>query len=128
MSKRSVVRGPRTRVPLRQRPLDKCVAVVAGATRGAGRGIACMLGEAGATVYCTGRSVRGAPSTAGRPETTDETAEMVTARGGSGIAVQVDHTEPEQVRALFARVAKDRRRLDVLVNNVNGDDLSSWGQ
>ena len=62
------------------------IALVAGSTRGAGRGIACMLGEAGATVYCTGRSTRGKPSTKGRPETTDETAEMVTARGGTGIA------------------------------------------
>jgi len=104
------------------------VAVVAGATRGAGRGIACMLGEAGATVYCTGRSVRGKPSTKGRPETTDETAEMVTARGGTGIAVQVDHTVEEQVRRLFARVESEQGRLDVLVNNVNGDDLASWGK
>src|SRR6266480_3172132 len=65
-------------------PLKGKVAVVAGATRGAGRGIACMLGEAGATVYCTGRSVRGKPSTKGRPETIEETAKMVTARGGAG--------------------------------------------
>jgi len=110
------------------KPLAGKVAVVAGATRGAGRGIACMLGEAGATVYCTGRSVRGKPSTKGRPETTDETAEMVTAHGGTGIAVQVDHTVEEQVRRLFERVAAEQGRLDVLVNNVNGDDLTHWGK
>ena len=104
------------------------IAVVAGATRGAGRGIACMLGEAGATVYCTGRSVRGKPSTKGRPETTDETAEMVTARGGLGIAVQTDHTQSDQVQRLFERVDAEQGRLDVLVNNVNGDDLVSWGK
>src|SRR3954465_7700785 len=106
--------------------LEGTVAVVAGATRGAGRGIACMLGEAGATVYCTGRSVRGNPSTKGRPETIDETAEMVTARGGIGIPARVDHTDRDQVRALFDRVASERGRLDVLVNNVNGDDLKDW--
>src|SRR5512140_2504404 len=84
------------------------VAVVAGATRGAGRGIACMLGEAGATVYCTGRSVRGKLLRKDRPETIDETAEWVTARGGHGIAAQVDHTDPEQVRALFERVGQEQ--------------------
>ena len=71
--------------------LDGQVAVVAGATRGAGRGIASMLGEAGATVYCTGRSVRGRPATEGRPETIEETAELVTELGGRGVWVQVDH-------------------------------------
>ena len=111
-----------------EKPLAGKVAVVAGATRGAGRGIACMLGEAGATVYCTGRSVRGKPSTPGRPETTDETAERVTAHGGTGIAVQVDHTAREQVGRLFERVASEQGRLDVLVNNVNGDDLAAWGK
>jgi NAD(P)-dependent dehydrogenase (short-subunit alcohol dehydrogenase family) len=110
------------------RALEGSVAVVAGATRGAGRGIACMLGEAGATVYCTGRSVRGKPSTPGRPETIDETAEMVAARGGIAIPVQVDHTVRDQVRALFDRVASEQGRLDVLVNNVNGDDLADWEQ
>src|SRR5436190_21895739 len=104
--------------------LEGTVAVVAGATRGAGRGIACMLGEAGATVYCTGRSTRGEPSTRGRPETIDETAEMVAARGGIGISVRVDHTVQDQARALFDRVASEQGRLDVLVNNVNGDDLT----
>ena len=107
-------------------PLAGQVAVVAGATRGGGRGIACMLGAAGATVYCTGRSIRGRPAVKGRPETTDETAEMVTAHGGTGIAVQVDHTVPDQVQRLIDRVSSDHKRLDVLVNNVNGDDLVKW--
>ena len=114
------------------------VAVVAGATRGTGRGIACALGEAGATVYCTGRSTRenrparrpnrAAPfDLANRPETIEETAEMVTARGGKGIHVQVDHTSEEQVAALFKRVKKERRRLDILVNDVwGGDELTEW--
>lgn len=97
------------------------VAVVAGATRGAGRGIACMLGEAGATVYCTGRSVRGKLVRKNRPETIEETAQMVTARGGTGISVQVDHTNPQQVRALFRRVEKEQGRLDLLVNDLTGD-------
>lgn len=104
------------------------VAVVTGATRGGGRGIAVMLGEAGATVYCTGRSVRGKPATANRPETIEETAEMVTARGGVGIAVQVDHTVPEQVEALFARIGKEQDGcLDLLINDVwGGDALTEW--
>ena len=94
------------------------VAVVAGATRGAGRGIACMLGEAGATVYCTGRSVRGKPSDMNRPETIEETAEIVTDRGGIGIWAQVDHTEPDQVKALFERVKEEQEgRLDILVSS-----------
>src|SRR5512140_899818 len=98
------------------------VAVVAGATRGAGRGIACMLGEAGASVYCTGRSVRGQLVRQDRPETVEETAEMVTARGGRGIFVQVDHTDPAQVRALFQRVGREQDgRLDILVNDLTGD-------
>jgi len=98
------------------------VAVVAGATRGAGRGIACMLGAAGATVYCTGRSVRGQPIRPDRPETIEETAEMVAAHGGVGIPVRVDHTDREQVRALFERVgAEQDGRLDILVNDLTGD-------
>jgi NAD(P)-dependent dehydrogenase (short-subunit alcohol dehydrogenase family) len=105
------------------------VAVVAGATRGAGRGIARALGEAGAIVYCTGRSVRGNPSPYGRPETIEETAAMVTAAGGAGIAVRVDHTVEAEVEALFARVAADHGRLDVLVNSIAGEDriLGGWG-
>ena len=104
------------------------VAVVAGATRGAGRGIARMLGAAGATVYCTGRSVRGRPATAGRPETIEETAEMVTAEGGRGVAIRSDHTVEEEVERLFARVRTEQGRLDVLVNDVwGGDALTEWG-
>src|ERR671922_1673335 len=89
------------------RSLADRVAVVAGATRGAGRGIARALGEAGATVYCTGRSVRGQPSPYGRPETIEETAEMIGANGGTAIAVRVDHTDEEQVQDLFTRVERD---------------------
>ncbi len=108
--------------------LKNKIALVAGATRGAGRGIACMLGEAGATVYCSGRSVRG--NLAGsRPETIDETADMVSARGGVGIAVRTDHTIEAEVEALIARVKKERGRLDLLVNDVwGGDELTEWGQ
>ena len=110
------------------RPLHGQVAVVAGATRGAGRGIARMLGAAGATVYCTGRSVRGHPATAGRPETIEETAEMVTAAGGRGIWVRTDHTVEAEVERLFERVRADEGRLDVLVNDIwGGDALTEWG-
>ena len=109
--------------------LEGQVAVVAGATRGAGRGIASMLGEAGATVYCTGRSVRGRPATEGRPETIEETAELVTELGGRGVWAKVDHGVEEQVEALFARVKRDEGRLDVLVNDVwGGDALTEWGK
>ena len=109
-------------------PLRDQVAVVAGATRGAGRGIARMLGAAGATVYCTGRSVRGRPATAGRSETIEETAEMVTAEGGRGIAVRTDHTVEDEVERLFVRVRAEQGRLDVLVNDVwGGDALTEWG-
>jgi NAD(P)-dependent dehydrogenase (short-subunit alcohol dehydrogenase family) len=113
------------------KPLDGHVAVVAGATRGAGRGIARMLGEAGATVYCSGRSSRRQPNTsshhyAGRPETIEETAELVDAAGGSGIAVRVDHTVDLEVEALFARVQREQRRLDVLVNILTGQPVASW--
>ena len=86
------------------------VALVAGATRGAGRGIAVALGEAGATVYCTGRTTREQRSEYDRPETIEETAEQVTAAGGTGIAVQVDHLESEQVAALVARIDADHGR------------------
>ncbi len=107
--------------------LDGRIALVSGATRGAGRGIACMLGEAGATVICTGRSVRG--NTTGRPETIDETAEMVTARGGRGIAVRVDHTSEAEAEALCARVAREHGRIDILVNDIwGGDELTEWGK
>lgn len=104
------------------------VAVVAGATRGAGRGIAVSLGQAGTTVYVTGRSVRGKPATGNRPETIEETAEMVSAGGGTGIPVQVDHTDEQQVKALFERVAAEQNgQLDLLVNDVwGGDALTTW--
>ncbi len=109
--------------------LEGKVAVVAGATRGAGRGIATMLGEAGATVYCTGRSIRGHAATEGRPETIEQTAEMVTAAGGTGLWAQVDHTVEAQVEQLFARVKDEQGGLDVLVNDVwGGDPLTEWGQ
>ena len=111
------------------KPLSGKVAVVAGATRGAERGIATMLGEAGATVYCTGRSVRGRSASEGRPETIEETAELVTALGGTGVWVQVDHEVEEQVEALFQRVEAEQGRLDVLVNDVwGGDALTEWGK
>ena len=106
--------------------LEGKVALVAGSARGAGRGIACMLGEAGATVYCTSRSTRGNLVTKKRPETIDETAEMVTAHGGTGIAVRVDHTIPAEVEQLFDRIEREHGRLDILVNNVNGDALHQW--
>lgn len=106
------------------------VAVVAGATRGAGRAIALMLGEAGATIYVTGRSVRGKSAMQDRPETIEETAELVNARGGTGIAVRVDHTIEEEVKALFERVRQEQDgRLDILVNDIwGGDELSEWGK
>jgi NAD(P)-dependent dehydrogenase (short-subunit alcohol dehydrogenase family) len=98
------------------------VAIVAGSTRGAGRGIARALGEAGATVYCTGRSVTGQPSPYGRPETIDETAGMIRAAGGVAIAVRVDHTVEAEVEALFERVTREHGRVDVVVDSVGGED------
>src|SRR6476660_8225603 len=103
------------------------VALVAGATRGAGRGIAAELGAAGATVYCTGRSIRGHPSDYDRPETIEETAELVTALGGEGIAVAVDHLDPAQVEAFATRVRDEQGRLDVLVNDIWGAELLKGG-
>jgi NAD(P)-dependent dehydrogenase (short-subunit alcohol dehydrogenase family) len=113
------------------------IALVAGATRGAGRGIAVALGEAGATVYCTGRSSRKVsskrahirPATPGRPETIEETAELVTAAGGRGIAIKVDHTEPAEVRKLVATMKRRHKHLDILVNDVwGGDALTEFGK
>lgn len=111
------------------RPLSGRVAVVAGATRGAGRGIARGLGEAGAVVYCTGRSTAGAPSPYRMPETLEETAAMVTAAGGTGIALPVDHTREAEVEALFTRVMAEQGRLDLVVDSVAGEDprLGMWG-
>jgi NAD(P)-dependent dehydrogenase (short-subunit alcohol dehydrogenase family) len=103
------------------------VALVAGATRGAGRGIAVELGAAGATVYVTGRTTRTQRSELNRPETIEETAELVKNAGGQGIAVQVDHLDPAQVQALVARIESEQSRLDVLVNDVWGADfLIEW--
>jgi NAD(P)-dependent dehydrogenase (short-subunit alcohol dehydrogenase family) len=107
------------------------VAVVAGATRGAGRGIARMLGEAGATVYCTGRSSRSGPRNhrhhyAGRPETIEETAELVTGAGGEGIAVRVDHADEIQVKKFFSTIKRQRKRLDILVNVLTHSPVQRW--
>lgn len=110
------------------KPLQGKVAVVAGATRGAGRGIARMLGEAGATVYCAGRSTRATPAP-GRPETLEETAGLVSAHGGEGIPAKVDFLDPAQAQALFDRVKRERGRLDVLVNDIwGGEDAVEWGK
>jgi NAD(P)-dependent dehydrogenase (short-subunit alcohol dehydrogenase family) len=108
--------------------LEGSVALVAGATRGAGRGTAIELGARGATVYCTGRSTRGNPSPMRRPETIEETAELVDEAGGRGIAVRADHTQPDEVAALVARIAGEQDgRLDVLVNDIwGGDPLANW--
>jgi NAD(P)-dependent dehydrogenase (short-subunit alcohol dehydrogenase family) len=109
------------------KPLEEKVALVAGATRGAGRGIAIELGSAGATVYCTGRSTRAERSEMNRPETIEETAEMVHQAGGEGIAIQVDHLDHAQVEALVARIEREQGRLDVLVNDIwGGDFLTQW--
>ncbi|GII96683.1 SDR family oxidoreductase [Sinosporangium siamense] len=110
------------------RPLAGKVALVAGGTRGGGRGIAVELGAAGATVYVTGRSSAGAGSGMARPETIEETAERVTAAGGHGIAVRTDHSSPGEVRALVDRIAAEQDgRLDILVNSVwGGDPLTDW--
>jgi NAD(P)-dependent dehydrogenase (short-subunit alcohol dehydrogenase family) len=107
--------------------LEGRVALVAGATRGAGRGIAVELGAAGATVYVTGRTTRSQPSEYARPETIEETAERVSAAGGTGIAVQVDHLVSEEVRALADRIRAEQGRLDVLVNDIwGGEKLMEW--
>jgi NAD(P)-dependent dehydrogenase (short-subunit alcohol dehydrogenase family) len=105
------------------------IALVAGATRGAGRGIAIAMGEGGATVYCTGRSTQKQTATPGRPETIEETAELVTAAGGQGIAIRVDHTRPAEVKKLVAQIKRRHQALDILVNDVwGGDALTEFGK
>jgi NAD(P)-dependent dehydrogenase (short-subunit alcohol dehydrogenase family) len=110
------------------KPLAGRVALVAGATRGAGRGIARALGEAGAVVYCTGRSVRGQPSPYQRAETIEETAQMITDAGGIAVPVRVDHTNEKEVEMLVARIDRERGRLDVLADSVAGEDpmMHEW--
>jgi NAD(P)-dependent dehydrogenase (short-subunit alcohol dehydrogenase family) len=109
--------------------LGGTVALVAGGTRGAGRGIAVELGAAGATVYVTGRTTRTRQSEYARPETIEETAELVSASGGEGIAVRVDHLVPDEVRALVARIRSEQGRLDIVVNDLwGGENLKEWNQ
>ena len=102
---------------------------MAGATRGAGSGIARALGEAGATVYCTGRSVKGNPSPYGRPETIDETAALINDAGGKAIALRVDHTIESEVKGLFRRIARTHKHIDIVVDSVAGEDplMGQWG-
>ncbi|WTO33576.1 SDR family oxidoreductase [Streptomyces achromogenes] len=108
-------------------PLDGKVALVAGATRGAGRGIAVELGAAGATVYVTGRSTRARRSEYARPETIEDTAGLVTEAGGRGIAVPADHLDHAAVRHLVDRIAGEQGRLDILVNDIwGGENLFEW--
>jgi NAD(P)-dependent dehydrogenase (short-subunit alcohol dehydrogenase family) len=125
MSQASVPQGAR---PSRMvMALRGRVAVVAGATRGAGRGIAAALGEAGATVVCTGRTTRTARSEYDRSETIEETAELVTQLGGTGIPVAVDHLESQQVARLADRIRSDHGHIDVLVNDIWGAELLKGG-
>jgi NAD(P)-dependent dehydrogenase (short-subunit alcohol dehydrogenase family) len=109
--------------------LEGRVALVAGATRGAGRGIAVELGAAGATVYVTGRTTRDQPSEYARPETIEETADLVSASGGTGIAVRVDHLHPHEVEKLVRRIRAEQGRLDILVNDLwGGENLKEWNK
>ncbi len=113
-----------------QKNLNGKVALVAGATRGAGRAIAVALGAAGATVYCTGRTTRNHTSDIGRKENINETAELVSAKGGVGIAVQVDHSKETEVKSLVERIGEEQKgQLDILVNDIwGGETLSEWGK
>jgi NAD(P)-dependent dehydrogenase (short-subunit alcohol dehydrogenase family) len=108
------------------KPLDGKVALVAGGTRAAGRGTAVALGEAGATVYVTGRTTRAQQSEMQRPETIEETAEQVDRAGGHGIPVQVDHLEQDQVRDLIARIEREQGALHILVNDIFGLTTMEW--
>lgn len=111
------------------KPLKGKVALVAGGTRGAGRGIAMELGAAGATVYITGRTTRNEVSEYGRPETIEETADLVDELGGIGIPIQVDHLVPEQVKALIQKIENEQGRLDILVNDIwGGEYLIEWNK
>src|ERR1700761_4523777 len=127
--------GPVATSPESARPLTGHVAVVAGATRGAGRGIARALGEAGAFVYCTGRSASGHPKGMDRPETIDETAALIIRAGGAAraggdaVALRIDHTRDGEVAHLAARIRGEAGRLDVLVNSIWGaDPMLDWSQ
>jgi NAD(P)-dependent dehydrogenase (short-subunit alcohol dehydrogenase family) len=111
-----------------ERSLAGKVALIAGATRGAGRGIAVQLGAAGATVYVTGRTTRSRRSEMDRPETIEETAELVDQAGGRGIAVAVDHLVPDEVRALVTRISDEQGALHVLVNDIWGATRMEWGK
>ena len=110
------------------RSLTGRIALVAGATRGAGRGIAVQLGAAGATVYVTGRTTHSQPSEMNRPETIEQTAALVDAAGGRGIAAQVDHLVPGEVRALVTRIDGEQGRLDILVNDIWGATTMEWNK
>jgi len=116
------------------RSLDGRVALVTGGSRGAGRAIAAVLGEQGATVYVTGRSVRGQPTTDNLPGTIEQSAEEVTRRGGQGIALRCDHANEFEVESLFQKIRNQRGRLDILVNNAweatrgNGSCRHSFGR
>src|SRR5882757_3701934 len=113
-----------------ERALRGRIAVVAGATRGAGRGIAAALGEAGATVICTGRTSSSKSIRSdyhGRAETIEETAELVAKLGGKGIAIAVDHLEAEQVKGLAEQIRREHGRIDVLVNDIWGGELLKGG-
>jgi NAD(P)-dependent dehydrogenase (short-subunit alcohol dehydrogenase family) len=108
-------------------PLTGKIALVAGATRGAGRAIAVELARSGATVYATGRSTRSSPSEYNRPETIEETGELIEAAGGTGVALRVDHLDAQQVAALVRRIDTDHGRLDILVNDIwGGEKLFQW--
>jgi NAD(P)-dependent dehydrogenase (short-subunit alcohol dehydrogenase family) len=111
-----------------EKPLVGRIALVAGATRGAGRGIAVELGAAGATVYCTGRTTRAARSEMNRPETIEDTAALVDAAGGRGIPVPVDHLVPDDVRALVARIEHEQGALHILVNDIFGATKIEWNK